>query len=98
VTPRLPSPGTPASASRRSGSIVSSPAFPLFVSIIRGELRLFLSEHRGDAVRNTLAYLRIRDVDAAASAVGAVAEDMEWGTRDDPDGNRLRIGWPLAAT
>jgi len=76
------------------------PGFPLFLSIIRGDLRLFLSEHHGDAVPGTVAYLRLRDVDAAAAAVGSKAETMEWGTREfqvhDPDGNRLRIGWPVS--
>jgi len=34
------------------------PEFPAFVSIARGRLRLFLSEHEGDARPDTLVYIR----------------------------------------
>lgn len=76
------------------------PGFPLFVSIRTGEQRLFLSEHGGDAVRGTLVYLHVDDVDAVARALGVEAEDMPWGMREvgvtDPSGNRLRLGSPIA--
>lgn len=71
------------------------PDFPAFVSIARGDLRIFLSEHAGDARPNTLIYLRVADLDALAAAAGAIPEMMPWDVREfalvDPDGNRLRI-------
>ena len=74
------------------------PGFPLCVEVARGEVRLFLSEHKGDAHPDGVVYLRLRDVDAIAAEFGKAAEDTEWGTREvelrDPDGNRLRIGVP----
>ena len=33
------------------------PAFPLFLALRRGDSRIFLSEHRGDARPDTLLYL-----------------------------------------
>lgn len=78
-----------------------APGLPLYVGIARGDLRIHLSEHAGDARPGTLLYLYVDDVDAAARAVGATEiDDMPWG-RDfeiaDPDGNRLRIGTALGA-
>lgn len=73
------------------------PAFPAFVSIARGAVRLFLSEHTGDARPNTLIYLRLANVDAIAAEFGATVEDAPWARETelrDPDGNRLRIGTP----
>lgn len=73
------------------------PGFPAFVSIARGRMRLFLSEHRGDARPDTLIYLRVRDVDAFAAEFDAPVEQMPWAREvhlRDPDGNRLRIGTP----
>ena len=68
---------------------------PLFVGIGSGEAKLLLSEHRGDAPPNGLVYVRVDDLDAAASAVGASAEMRAWGIREahasDPGGNRVRI-------
>lgn len=58
-------------------------------------MRLFLSEHKGDASADTLVYLRIRDVEAVASEFGVQAKDAPWAREvelRDPDGNRLRIG------
>ncbi|MBZ4321056.1 glyoxalase superfamily protein [Streptomyces huiliensis] len=74
------------------------PGFPAFVEVARGEVRLFLSEHEGDARPDTLVYLRVRDVDAVAAEFGVRAEDAPWAREielRDPDGNRLRIGTPL---
>ncbi len=73
-----------------------APGLPLYMGIARGSARIHLSEHSGDARPGTLVYLYVRDVDAAAAAVGVSdIDDNEWG-RDfevnDPDGNRLRIG------
>ncbi len=73
------------------------PGFPAFVEVARGGLRLFLSEHTGDARPDTLVYLRVRDVDAVASEFGVRVEDAPWAREvelRDPDGNRLRIGTP----
>ncbi|MFF2777134.1 glyoxalase superfamily protein [Streptomyces sp. NPDC058052] len=73
------------------------PGFPAFVEVARGGVRLFLSEHTGDARPDTLVYLRVRDVGAIASEFGAQVQDMPWASEielRDPDGNRLRIGTP----
>ena len=75
------------------------PGFPAFVSIARGQVRLFLSEHTGDARPDTLIYLRLRDLDAIAKEFGAAVEQPPWGPEvhlRDPDGNRLRIGTPAS--
>jgi hypothetical protein len=73
------------------------PGMPAFVTIARGPLRLFLSEHQGDARPDTLLYLRIRDVDAIAAEFDATVEQAPWAREieiRDLDGNRLRIGTP----
>lgn len=75
------------------------PGFPAFVSVARGGVRLFLSEHTGDARPDTLVCLRLRDLEAIAKEFGVAVETMPWGPEvalRDPDGNRLRIGDPLA--
>ena len=38
------------------------PHLPAFVSVARGTMRIFLSEHKGDARPDTLVYLWVRDV------------------------------------
>ncbi|MGI5466834.1 glyoxalase superfamily protein [Streptomyces sp. CA-132043] len=73
------------------------PGLPAFVEIARGGMRLFLSEHAGDARPDTLVYLRVRDVDAVAEAFGVSPTDAPWAREvelRDPDGNRLRVGTP----
>ncbi|KUL64325.1 MULTISPECIES: glyoxalase superfamily protein [unclassified Streptomyces] len=73
------------------------PGLPAFVEVARGGVRLFLSEHEGDARPDTLVYLRVRDVEAVASEFGAQVNDAPWAREielRDPDGNRLRIGTP----
>jgi catechol 2,3-dioxygenase-like lactoylglutathione lyase family enzyme len=73
------------------------PTFPAFVQVARGEMRLFLSEHTGDARPNTLIYLRVHDVEAIATEFGLQPKDAPWAREielQDPDGNRLRIGTP----
>jgi len=72
------------------------PGHPLYVGIVRGDMRMHLSEHAGDARPDTLVYIFVDDVDVAASALGVTEiDEMPWG-RDfevtDPDDNRLRIG------
>ncbi|HEY3087266.1 MAG TPA: glyoxalase superfamily protein [Jatrophihabitantaceae bacterium] len=74
------------------------PGLPAFVSIARGPMRLFLSEHDGDARPNTLVYLRVRDVDEFGAKLGQPVEERPWAREvhvRDSDGNRLRIGTPL---
>lgn len=74
------------------------PELPAFVEVVRGGVRLFLSEHRGDARPDTLVYLRVRDVDAVAREFGVPVNDAPWAREielRDPDGNRLRIGTPV---
>lgn len=60
----------------------------------RGPMRLFLSEHEGDARPDTLVYLFVDDVDAVAADFDITSEKQPW-CREielrDPDGNRLRI-------
>lgn len=71
------------------------PGFPLFVSISRGPMRIFLSEHKGDARPDTLLYLNLYDLDTVATEYGLTVEQAPWGPEielRDPDGNRLRIG------
>lgn len=73
------------------------PGFPTFVSVARGAVRLFLSEHTGDARPDTLIYLRLADLGAIAHEFAAAVEQMPWGPEvslRDLDGNRLRIGAP----
>jgi catechol 2,3-dioxygenase-like lactoylglutathione lyase family enzyme len=73
------------------------PGFPAFVEIARGQVRLFLSEHTGDARPDTLVYLRVTDVDAIAEEFGTPIKEPPWAREielRDPDGNRLRVGTP----
>src|SRR5947207_15640219 len=44
------------------------PGFPWFVSVARGRVRLYLSEHTGDAPPNTLIHLYVSDIDAVSKA------------------------------
>ncbi|MFC5724332.1 glyoxalase superfamily protein [Streptomyces gamaensis] len=70
---------------------------PAFVEIARGRVRLFLSEHTGDARPDTLVYLRVTDVEEIASEFGELIQSAPWAREidlRDPDGNRLRIGTP----
>ncbi|MER6916890.1 glyoxalase superfamily protein [Streptomyces sp. NPDC000594] len=73
------------------------PGFPAFVEVARGGMRLFLSEHTGDARPGTLVYLQVVDVDAVAVEFGVAVDDAPWAREVelvDPDGNRLRVGTP----
>lgn len=73
------------------------PHLPAFVSVARRGMRLFLSEHTGDARTDTLLYLRVSDVDAVAAEFAVRVEQAPWAREvelTDPDGNRLRIGTP----
>lgn len=74
------------------------PGLPAFVAIARGNMRLFLSEHAGDARPDTLVYIRVTDVRPIATEFAVKVQEPPWGTYEielrDPDGNRLRIGTP----
>ena len=73
------------------------PHLPAFVSVARGNARLFLSEHTGDARPDTLVYLRVSDVSSVAKEFDAAVHEQPWAHEielRDPDGNRLRIGTP----
>jgi Glyoxalase superfamily protein len=54
------------------------PGLPEFVSVARGPMRLFLSEHQGDARPDALIYLRMADVDAIAAEFGVAVEEAPW--------------------
>ncbi len=46
------------------------PEFPWFVSVARGNVRLYLSEHKGEDARpNTLIHLYVKEIDAAGPRV-----------------------------
>jgi len=73
------------------------PGFPAFVTVERGPMRLFLSEHKGDARPDTLIYLSVNDVHPIAKEFGETVEEAPWGLEiqlRDPDGNRIRVGSP----
>ena len=75
------------------------PGLPAFVSVARGRVRLFLSEHRGDARPDTLVYLRVSDVEAIAAEFGVSVDQAPWAREielRDPYNNRLRIGSPTS--
>ena len=73
------------------------PGFPLFVVVARGNARLYLSEHTGDARPDTLIHLYVDDVDAVSQEFGIPVDEEGLAGRqlesdlEDPDGNRLRI-------
>jgi catechol 2,3-dioxygenase-like lactoylglutathione lyase family enzyme len=72
--------------------------FPWFVSVARGRVRLYLSEHKGDARPNTLIHLNVADIDAVAEEFGIAVDEEGLAGREcdleDPDGNRLRVATP----
>ena len=51
------------------------PGFPLFVSVARGRVRLYLSEHKGDARPNTLIHLNVADIDGVAEEFGIAVDE-----------------------
>jgi Glyoxalase superfamily protein len=71
------------------------PNLPAFVSVARGAVRIYLSEHKGDARADTLVYIWVRDVFAVAKDFQVEVNQQPWADEielRDPDGNRLRIG------
>ena len=81
--------------------------FPVFATVSRDGLTLFLSEHAGDGSVGGAAYLVVGDVDALWEELRAKGVDVQrpeetpWGTREmtivDPDGSQLRFGNPANA-
>ena len=71
------------------------PNFPWFVCVARGNVRLYLSEHTGDARPDTLIHLYVNDIDAVSAEFGIPVDENGLAGREchlvDPDGNRLRV-------
>jgi catechol 2,3-dioxygenase-like lactoylglutathione lyase family enzyme len=71
------------------------PGFPWFVSVARGPVRLYLSEHTGDARPDTLIHLYVKDIDSISDEFGVPVDEEGLAGREcdleDPDGNRLRV-------
>lgn len=74
------------------------PGFPWFISVARGGVRLFLSEHKGDARPNTLIHLYVNDIEAVSREFHVTIDEDGLAGREchleDLDGNRLRIATP----
>jgi catechol 2,3-dioxygenase-like lactoylglutathione lyase family enzyme len=74
------------------------PGFPWFVSVARGDARIYLSEHTGDARPDTLIHLYVADIDAVSEEFGIPVDEEGLAGREchlvDPDGNRLRVATP----
>src|SRR4051812_13590645 len=51
------------------------PGFPWFVSVARGNVRLDLSEHEGDAHPDTLIHLYVKDIDAVSAEFGIPVDE-----------------------
>ncbi len=79
-----------------------APHLPVFITISRDGLSLYLSEHSGDCQVGGLVFLYVEDVDAVYAEITARGikaqsppEDFEGIVRDfrviDPDGNKLDI-------
>lgn len=74
------------------------PGFPWFLCVARGRVRLYLSEHKGDARPDTLIHLYVRDIDVVSAEFGVPVDEEGLAGREcdleDPDGNRLRVATP----
>jgi catechol 2,3-dioxygenase-like lactoylglutathione lyase family enzyme len=74
------------------------PGFPLFVSVARGNARIYLSEHKGDARPDTLIHLYVDDIEVVSAEFGTPVDEAGLAGREcdlvDPDGNRLRVATP----
>jgi catechol 2,3-dioxygenase-like lactoylglutathione lyase family enzyme len=74
------------------------PGFPWFVSVARGRVHLYLSEHEGDARPDTLVHLYVADIDTVSDEFGVPVDEEGLAGREcdleDPDGNRLRVATP----
>lgn len=69
--------------------------FPWFLCVARGNVRLYLSEHEGDATPDTLLHLYVKDIDSVSAEFGIPVDEEGLAGREchlvDPDGNRLRV-------
>jgi len=82
------------------------PHFPVFMSIVRDGMQLYLSEHAGDCQVGGLVHLLIPDVDAwysefkSRNVIVSEAPNNDLGFRNmtvaDPDGNQLRFMEPAS--
>lgn len=82
------------------------PHFPVFMSVVRDGMRLFLSEHTGDCQVGGLIHFVIPDVDMWHQEFvdrGALVTDppnddlgFRMMTITDPDGNQLRFMEPAS--
>ena len=76
------------------------PGLPRFVSVARGRVRLYLSEHKGDALPNTLVHLNIQNIDEVSEEFAIPVDEEGLAGREcdleDPDGNRLRVATPVS--
>ena len=82
------------------------PHFPVFMSVVRDGMELFLSEHTGDCQVGGLVHFLIPDVDAwyrefkDKSVVVSDPPNDDLGFRNmtvtDPDGNQLRFMVPAS--
>ena len=70
-----PSHGTSDLDSSRSGEHQFRFGLPWFVSVARGEVRLYLSEHKGDARPDTLVHLYVMDIDAVSDEFGIPVDE-----------------------
>jgi predicted enzyme related to lactoylglutathione lyase len=72
-----------------------APGMPYYLFLRLGSSHLHLSEHRGDAKKNSLAYLYVDDIDEVAKEFGVAVIDQPWAREvhlTDPAKNRLRVG------
>lgn len=80
------------------------PGFPVFMSVVRDGMQLYLTQHSGDCQVGGLVHFLISDVDARyrefreRGAKVAEAPNNDLGFRNmtiiDPDGNQLRFMEP----
>ena len=86
------------------------PGMPLYMQVARGECRIDLSEHFGDAAPGARVRIEVADVRGLCAALNAKGygnarpgwQDQEWGctemTINDPFGNRLTFWTPSSTS
>ena len=72
------------------------PGFPWFVSVARGRVRLYLSEHKGDARPDTLIHLSVGDIDAVSGQAPGLRSQPS--LRPDSCARKLAISVTARAT